>query len=238
MVSQPAGATLNAMADSKNTQQQGKKQHTLLRRLLGGFATSAVQTEEVAFVSDPTAERELVLEKMRAFKGEPYFQIADEKLGLLSVFDDLKYDRADVDMISPAMRKHVVSKLGPLGFRQISGTVLEHVKADMRVHIPKFHALGASPFDITRYTDKRAQDYCLLTPTQVACQFIDHYVLDEAVQRIEALVEKHPINLLKLADYLEGKPKHRAFREVLGHIKLKQRIAVESEPLCRRRSLG
>jgi len=50
--------------------------------------------------------------------------------------------------------------------------------------------------------------------------------------------EKHPINLLKLADYLEGKPKHRALREVLGHIKRQQRIAVESEPLCRRRSLG
>ncbi len=78
----------------------------------------------------------------------------------------------------------------------------------------------------------------LLTPTQVACQYVDHYELDEAVQRIEALIAKHPINLLKLADYLEGKPKHRAFREVLGHIKLKQRVAVESEPLCRRRSLG
>ncbi len=182
--------------------------------------------------------RAQVLEKMRAFSVEPYFQIADEKLGLLSVFDDLKYDRADVDMISPAMRKHVVGKLGPLGFRQTSGTVLEHAEADMRVHIPKFHALGASPFDITRYTEKSLQDYCLLTPTQVACQYVDHYGLDDAVQRIEALIAKHPINLLKLADYLEGKPKHRAFREVLGHIKLKQRIAVEAEPLCRRRSLG
>lgn len=141
-------------------------------------------------------------------------------------------------MVSPAMRSHVIGKLGPLGFRQISGKVLEHAQADLRVHIPTFHALGASPFDITRYTDKRAQDYCLLTPTQVACQLIDHHALDDAVQRIEALIVKHPINLLKLADYLEGKPRHRAFREVLGHIKRQQRIAVESEPLCRRRSLG
>ena len=123
---------------------------------------------------------------MRAFSAEPYFQIADEKLGLLSVFDDLKYDRADVDMISPAMRKHVVGKLGPLGFRQTSGTVSGARRGrDMRVHIPKFHALGASPFDIARYTEKRPQDYCLLTPTQVACQYVDHYELDDAVQRIE-----------------------------------------------------
>ncbi len=210
----------------------------MIRRLLRLFTASAVQPAGADFVSDPETVRAQVLEQMRAFGAEPYFQIADEKLGLLSVFDDLKYDRADVDMISPAMRKHVVGKLGPLGFRQTSGTVLEHAEADMRVHIPKFHALGASPFDIARYTEKRPQDYCLLTPTQVACQYVDHYELDDAVQRIEALIAKHPINLLKLADYLEGKPKHRVFREVLGHIKLKQRIAVESEPLCRRRSLG
>ncbi len=210
----------------------------MIRRLLQLFTASEVQPAGADFVSDPATVRVQVLEQMRAFSAEPYFQIADERLGLLSVFDDLKYDRADVDMISPAMRKHVIGKLGPLGFRQTSGTVLEHAEADMRVHIPKFHALGASPFDIARYTEKRPQDYCLLTPTQVACQYVDHLELDEAVQRIEALIAKHPINLLKLADYLEGTPKHRAFREVLGHIKLKQRIAVESEPLCRRRSLG
>ncbi|WP_419740922.1 hypothetical protein [Ruegeria sp.] len=210
----------------------------MIRRLLRLFTASAVQPAGADFVSDPETVRAQVLDQMRAFSAEPYFQIADEKLGLLSVFDDLKYDRADVDMISPAMRRHVVGKLGPLGFRQTSGTVLEHAEADMRVHIPKFHALGASPFDIARYTEKRPQDFCLLTPTQVACQYVDHYALDDAVQRIEALIAKHPINLLKLADYLEGKPKHRAFREVLGHIKLKQRIAVEAEPLCRRRSLG
>ena len=210
----------------------------MIRRLLRLFTASAVQPAGADFVSDPETVCAKVLEHMRAFSAEPYFQIADEKLGLLSVFDDLKYDRADVDMISPAMRMHVVGKLSPLGFRQTSGTVLEQAEADMRVHIPKFHALGASPFDIARYTEKRPQDYCLLTPTQVACQYVDHYALDDAVQRIEALIAKHPINLLKLADYLEGKPKHRAFREVLGHIKLKQRIAVESEPLCRRRSLG
>ncbi|WP_214646831.1 hypothetical protein [Ruegeria lacuscaerulensis] len=202
------------------------------------FTASADQPAGADFVSDPETVRAQLLEQMRAFSAEPYFQIADEKLGLLSVFDDLKYDRADVDMISPAMRRHVVGKLGPLGFRQTSGTVLEHAEADMRVRIPKFHALGASPFDIARYTEKRPQDYCLLTPTQVACQYVDHYELDDALQQIEALIAKHPINLLKLADFLESKPKHRAFREVLGHIKLKQRLAVESEPLCRRRSLG
>ncbi|WP_170414636.1 hypothetical protein [Ruegeria arenilitoris] len=223
---------------SVNSDRYARKQGSVTQRLLGLFMGSVDPADDAVSGSQTEAKRNQLLGQMRAFSAEPYFQIADENLGLLSVFDDLKYDRADVDMVSPAMRRHVFGKLGPLGFRQISGTVLEHPQADMRVYIPKFHALGASPFDIIRYTDKRPQDFCLLTPTQVACQFIDHYELDDAVQRVEALIVKHPINLLKLADYLEGKPRHRAFREVLGHIKLKQRIAVESEPLCRRRSLG
>ena len=44
--------------------------------------------------------------RMQVLNGDPYLQIADEKLRLLSVFDDLKYDRADADMMSPAMRTH------------------------------------------------------------------------------------------------------------------------------------
>ncbi len=238
MVAGDIQVTLKIMQDIDKTRENLNKKTPLFRRFQRLFQRAEVKHPDTDLASNPDAVRKQVLTQMRGFSSEPYFQIADEKLRLLSVFDDLKYDRADVDMVSPAMRKHVVGKLGPLGFQQTSGTVLEHAEADIRVHIPKFHALGASPFDIARYTQKRPQDYCLLTPTQVACQFVDSYELDDAVQRIEVLIAKHPINLLKLADYLEGKPKHRAFREVLGHIKRQQRIAVESEPLCRRRSLG
>ena len=168
----------------------------------------------------------------------PYFLVADPELRVFSVFDDLRYDRADADMVSPAMRKHAIERLGGLGFRQISGNVLENADADVRCLIPKSHALGASPFDITRYTERREQDFYLLTPTQTACQFIDHYPLDDAVERIKVLVTKHPINLYRLMDYLEHKPAHRDFLGAIGHLKYVQREAVESEPLCRRRALG
>lgn len=175
---------------------------------------------------------------MAVLDRDPYLHIADRSLKLLSVFDDLKYDRADGDWMSPAMRKHAIQKLAPLGFRQISGTVLENKDANVRFLIPKFHAQGASPFDITRYTAKRAQDFYLLTPTQTACQFIDNYSKDEAVARIKDMIVKHPINLYRLMDYLEKKPAHEAFADAIGHLKYVQREAVESEPLCRRRSLG
>ncbi|MEM8818691.1 MAG: hypothetical protein AAGE90_04075 [Pseudomonadota bacterium] len=167
-----------------------------------------------------------------------YLYFADRDLNLLSVFDDTRYDRADADMLSPAMRRHAIDKLRALGFRQKSGTVLVHQSEDIRFLIPKFHALGASPFDITRYTEKRAQDFYILTPTQTACQFIDNYALDAAVARIKALIVKQPINLYRLMDYLERKPAHEAFAEAIGHLKYFQRMAVESEPLRRRRALG
>lgn len=168
----------------------------------------------------------------------PYLQVADWDLGVLSVFDELRYDRADGDYLSPAMRDHTVKKLGPIGFRQTSGTVIESRAHDVRVLIPKFHALGASPFDATRYTAKRGQDFYLLTPTQTACRIIDTYDTEEAVERIKTLIAKQPINLLRIADYLESKSTHQQFEQAIGHLKFVQRQAIQSEPLKGRRGLG
>ncbi|MEM1380319.1 MAG: hypothetical protein AAGH41_06810 [Pseudomonadota bacterium] len=168
----------------------------------------------------------------------PYISLADENLKLISVFDDIKYDRADADMLSPAMRQHLVKTLKPLGFKQTSGTVLKHQATGVRCIIPKFHALGASPFDITQFTDKGADDYYVLTPTQTACQFIDNYGLEEAVSAIRTLIKSQPINIYRLMDYLEAKPAHEAFFQAIGHLKYVQREAIEGKTLRRMRALG
>ena len=167
-----------------------------------------------------------------------YMMLADARLNLFTVFDDLKYDRSDIDMMSPPMRTHAVSQLKALGFTQTSGTVLYNKRDDVKCFIPKFHALGASPFDIARYTPKRSRDYYILTPTQTACQYIDAYAHENAIEKIVALVKSQPINLFKLVDYLEKKPAHRDFRAAIGYIKSVQREAVTSDPLRRRRALG
>lgn len=168
----------------------------------------------------------------------PYMLLADARLNLFSIFDDLKYDRSDIDMMSPAMRSHAIDRLGRLGFKQTSGRVLESKADDIRCLIPKFHALGSSPFDITRYTPKRERDYYLLTPTQTACQFIDGYPLDQAVEKIEGLLQSQPINLYKLFDYLDATPTHRDFTRALGHLIALQKEAVASKKLRGRRALG
>ena len=170
----------------------------------------------------------------------PYMFLADEQLRLISIFDDLFYDRSDLDILSPAMRNHAVSKLTPLGFEQASGTVLVHNISNERCLMPKFHALGSSPFDITLYTPRNDQDFYILTPTQTACQIIDHHSYQLAVEKIEALIKKQPINIHKIFDYLEKKKNttHKAFASAMSYLLDVQRKAVKSDPLKGRRALG
>jgi len=187
---------------------------------------------------DALIEKFPLTENPEALNLGPYMCVADSQLRLISIFDDLKYDRADIDMISPAMRNYAVTKLGQFGFKQTSGNVLQHEGTSIRCLIPKFHALGASPFDITRYTKRGNHDFFILTPTQTACQYIDFYALSEAVDRIKGLIIRQPINLYKILDYLERKPLHTEFASAIGHLRLIQREAIASEPLKTRRALG
>ncbi len=169
---------------------------------------------------------------------DKYLFVADNHLKLISVFDELKYDRADADILSVGMRQHAVKQLSKLGFKQKSGTVLAHDSEDIQCVIPKFHALGASPFDITRHIKRRPQDYVILTPTQTACQIADHYPTDIAVEHIKELIIKQPINIYRMMDFLEDKPSHKAFVDAIGHLLFVQREAIETDLIYRMKSLG
>lgn len=185
----------------------------------------------------PRVDQDDFTARIEVIDKDPYLFVADSGLRLISVFDDLTYDRADMDMMSGPMRRRVLKRLAPLGFHQISGNLLQNKEADVRAHLPRFRALGASPFDAMKDTVRRAQDYFILTPTQTACQIVDHYDRDQAVEKIKALVVRHPINLLRLSDYLERNDTHEAFLAAIGHLRYVQREAVEREPLKTRRAL-
>ena len=181
---------------------------------------------------------DLAFAKMLSEAGkDPYVCVADEALRLISVFDDLRYDRADMDLLSRPMRQRVITWLAPLGVRQVSGNVLEHADLNIRLLMPKFRALGASPFDATHDTPRGSHDYFILTPTQTAAFLATHHQTDVAVSAIETLIAQQPVNLLRLADYLEATAQHQAFADAIGHLRWIQRQAIESEPLNRRRAL-
>ncbi|MEM9050380.1 MAG: hypothetical protein AAGC92_16915 [Pseudomonadota bacterium] len=176
-------------------------------------------------------------QSVQSLNADPYLMVADPQLRLISVFDDLRYDRADLDLMSGPMRRRAVAKLQPLGFVQRSGSVLENRAEDICVLLPKFKALGASPFDATRDIARRAQDYFLLTPTQAACQILDAHRLAQAMDRLERLVVRHPVNLLRIFDFLESRDARDRVRGAIGHLAALQREAVSREPLKRRRAL-
>ncbi|MEM0921614.1 MAG: hypothetical protein AAGI13_01120 [Pseudomonadota bacterium] len=213
----------------------GPSQHGIQVRVISSLSTlfwRPQPAEPRATVhSAPFAERVGVL------NADPYLMIADEDLRLISVFDDLRYDRADLDLLAAPMRSRALAKLKPLGFVQRSGSVIENQAEDIRIHLPKFRALGASPFDALRDTQLRPQDFALLTPTQAAAQIIADHPLDKAVERLKALVVKHPVNLLRLLDFLEPIPRHRAFKDAVGHLIYVQREAISQNPLKTRRAL-
>ncbi|MBO9475018.1 hypothetical protein J7413_15830 [Shimia sp. R10_1] len=176
-------------------------------------------------------------DSLRVLDKDPFLYVVDWDLQIISVFDDLKYDRADVDALAGPMRNHVLQKLKPLGFTQTSGHVISHTTADMQMIMPKFRALGESPFNATHFTKRRPQDFYILTPTQSACVLIDSYPPEEAQERILALIKQQPINIYRILDYMARDDHREAFKPVLGHLKFVQREAVRSEPLCRRRAL-
>ncbi|CUI29775.1 hypothetical protein [Cognatishimia activa] len=210
----------------------------MIRLFMAAFSALAGKPAVGATVSVDAAADMKLTEALVGLKSDPYIKLADAELRIISVFDELRYDRADMDVLSGPMRDHAVEKLKPLGFKQVTGSSFLHAETGIRVLLPKSHALGGSPFDIARYTPRGEFDYYLLTPTQAACMMIDSYSKMKALERIKGLIKTQPINILRIADYLEKKPVHEDFEDTIGHLKFVQREAVESEPLRRRRALG
>ncbi|MEL7231264.1 MAG: hypothetical protein AAGJ85_01975 [Pseudomonadota bacterium] len=169
---------------------------------------------------------------------DKYLFLADRNLRLISVFDDTSYDRADADMLSPPMRQYLAKVLAKNGFKQSSGTVFLNKALGVKCIVPKAHALGASPFDVTRFTPRGEKDFYALTPTQTACFFIDNYGLQDAVDRVADLIQRQPINILKISDYLDRSPAHRDFMSAIEQLREIQKEAVADDKLRFMRALG
>lgn len=122
----------------------------MLDRLIPFLKKHAPAPQPVRDVSQ--AERNAFSEQLRDLDRDPYLFLADDQLRVISVFDDLHYDRADMDMLAGPMRARVLAKLAPMGVVQITGHILEQRDLDIRFIMPRFRALGASPFDAAHDT--------------------------------------------------------------------------------------
>jgi len=166
-----------------------------------------------------------------------YLKVLNEPDNIISVFDDTRFDRSDIDLLSPSMRRHVLNQLTALGFKQVSGRVLHHAEDDIRCIMPKPSVLAASPFHITHYERKRPEDYYVLTSTQTACLMIDLHPLEQALEAIIDLQQSQPINVNKIEDYLDYSNRHKEFLPAIPHLRYQQRIAIEKHRLARQKPL-
>ena len=107
---------------------------------------------------------------------------------IISVFDDVRYDRSDIDLLTTSMRKHIINLLKSLDCSLKRGNQLIAPNGTS-LWMPKPSVLGASCFDITRYTPREIRDIYILTPTQTAAYWFEHSDLDVAVEGIEAMLK-------------------------------------------------
>ena len=124
---------------------------------------------------------------------------ADQRI--LSVFDDSRFDRSDIDILSPAMRQHVIASLKTLDCQLVRGNQLI-APHGISLWMPKPSVLASSPFDATRYQRRASDDIYILTPTQAAAYQLEHCQLDIAVKAIADMMPEQPCNLRKLEDFI------------------------------------
>lgn len=187
---------------------------------------------------EPSLNKEQWFDRLIASIEKDKYLHWHSEINAISVFDDVKYDRADVDMLTPAMRKYIANYLVHRGCQLKSGTAIIHKDLDLTFILPKPSVLGASPFDITHHFPRNESDIYILTPTQSAAYLFDHIELDSAVESISKMIKKQPVNLLKLEDAIGTQVKRQAYLQAMGYLTYCQRQALEQPNMKFKRSLG
>jgi len=169
---------------------------------------------------------------------EDEYLLWHDSIRVISVFDDVKYDRSDIDLLGPGMRKHVTQFLKGLGCKAKSGKCIVHRDSEIKYWLPKPSLLAASPFDITRYQPRDANDIYVLTPTQTAAYFFQTIDFDLAILAIGDMIETQPVNILKLLDTLNSPQERTYYAPVLRYLLDCQKQIVKQPRVKFKRTLG
>ena len=126
---------------------------------------------------------------------------ADERLPLITVYDDNFFVRNDYDVLSFGQRQYVVNYFKGLGFEQKTGKTL--VKGGVTIHLPSPNSnLALSSFNTAFITQDLTNYYCV-TPTGFA-ETLFYFLKDkpsfEVVKELRKLIKKCPYNIEWLRD--------------------------------------
>lgn len=161
-----------------------------------------------------------------------------EPLNMLSIFDDTHYDRSDIDILNSAQRDFLFKKLKDFNYSWKSGRVLHSSSCPVIFTFPKISVLGASPLDALKYEKSSDKNIVVVTPTQFCAQCIKELDEFRGLSVIKELIEKHPVNLLKLRDHLSYTEFHEKYQRMLPELIAHQKNAISSGKLKYKRHIG
>lgn len=122
------------------------------------------------------------------------FLFYDEKIPLITIYDDWFYSRNDYDHLCPNQRNYLDRFLQDQGFQRKSGQCYE--KDQLSIGIIKSQSLGVSPLEeIKRSLQK--YDYLVVSPMGYYLYVLNSNS-DQSV--LKELAQKCPINLLQAKD--------------------------------------
>jgi hypothetical protein len=161
------------------------------------------------------------------------------EIGVISVYDDSLYDRSDLDLLSPGMRRHVTQYLEQHGCRHKRRTCIAAPESLVYFWLSKPSVLLAtSPYDVTRSIPRQPDDIYILTPTQASAYLLDSLALQPAVAAIEALGKQQPMNIGKLEDYMPEHFDKPDLRGVFTYLRTQQKAVRTQSGMKFKRALG
>jgi hypothetical protein len=161
------------------------------------------------------------------------------QIGVISVYDDSLYDRSDLDILSPGMRRHAVNLITQHGCRQKRGACIAAPGSIGHFWLSKPSVLlASSPYDATCYLPREQGDIYILTPTQTSAYLLDNLPLQTAVAAIEALGKQQPMNIGKLEDYMPEHYDKPTYRGAFSYLRTQQKAVRANSGMRFKRSLG
>ncbi|MEM7404799.1 MAG: hypothetical protein AAF458_05865 [Pseudomonadota bacterium] len=150
----------------------------------------------------------------------PTLCVAVDDLGLIACYDDIQFERNDIDIIGPTQRRELDELLTGLGFERVNPHCYRSHAAVVRIVEPPrtqlnepLNGVELEPGAITFVTATQAAFEILLAP----------WTPDRRVDELRRLVALLPVNLRKIdtvlkrrPELLEGHPRERLMAHLWG----------------------
>lgn len=138
-----------------------------------------------------------------------------QSLPYLAVFDDIRFENYDCDLIGSEARRLIHHALQLLGFQRRSGHLYAH-PSGVLARIPKPSiTLGTNPVDAVHRVSS-ADSVILVTPTQLLLLALDRpdFSVEEAVDELQSLLRLCPANLPKVVQWTRARGRSKRLRNI------------------------